>query len=144
MIKRPPIFSSFGEYWYYTKYLSRKQRKIIFKSLPSEQKTSLDNSYVKDCWGDLFYHNEIDEKINELEQEYGYNLYSIRAKAYKGKSVYVPTKFWEVAIEQMGQYKPEINKSAIGGLMAIECKENSEVCLIIHEKYLDSGTFQTS
>lgn len=135
MTKKPPVFKNFGEYWYYTKYLSRKQRKIIFKSLSSDQKASLDDSYVKDCWGDLFYHNEIDEKIDDLEEAFGQNLYSIRFKALKGKSVYVSTKFWKVVEEQMGQYRPEISKFAVGGLKAIQCKVNEEVCLIIHEKY---------
>lgn len=135
MLKRPPVFRSFGEYWYYTKYLSRKQRKIIFKSLPTDQKASLDDSYVKDCWGDLFYRNEIDEKINELEEAYGYNLFAIRMKALRGQSVYVPTKFWEVAVEQMEQYKPEISRFAVDGLKAIQCEVNPAVCLIIHEKY---------
>ena len=135
MLKKPPVFKSFGEYWYYTKYLSRKQRKIIFKSLPVDQKASLDNSYVRDCWGDLFYRNEINEKINELEEAYGYNLLSIRVKVLNGKSVYVPTKFWTIAIEQMGQYRPEVSEFVMGGLKAIQCETNSEVCLIIHQKY---------
>ena len=105
MLKKP-VFSSFSEYWYYAKYLSRAQRKIIYKSLPSEQKRFLDDSYLLDGWNDLFYRNEIDERLDGLKEAYGYDILGLRAKILKGKSVYVPTKFWQVVREQMEQYNP--------------------------------------
>lgn len=133
-----PVFDSFSEYWYYAKYLSREQRKIIFKSLPNDEKEFLDNSYLEDGWSDLFYRNEIDEKIDELKEAYGYNILEIRAKVLRGKSVYVPLKFWKIVEEQMGAYKPEVVAFVMSGMKAIPCDENRDVCLVVHSKYYSS------
>ena len=32
--------------------------------------------------------------IDELKDRYGYDLLELRAKVFAGKSVYIPTKFW--------------------------------------------------
>ena len=132
MLKKP-VFSSFSEYWYYAKYLSRAQRKIIYKSLPSEQKRFLDDSYLLDGWNDLFYRNEIDERLDGLKEAYGYDILGLRAKILKGKSVYVPTKFWQVVREQMEQYKPEQVAFVMHGLHSIQCEKNKNVSLIVHD-----------
>lgn len=129
-VTKKPIFNSFSEYWYYARSLSREQRKIIFKNLTVEQKQSLDDSYLRDGWSDLFYRNEIDEKIDDLKNAYGYDVLEIRSKAIKNKSVYVPCKFWQIVEEQMNQYRPEIVGFAMAGLVSTSCEANPEVCLI--------------
>jgi len=131
------IFESFSDYWYYARSLSESQRKIIFRSLPSEQKEFLDNSYRKDGWNDVFYRNEIDEKLDELREAYGYNVLEIRSKALRGKSVYLPTKFWQIVEEQMSQYKPDFVKFAMSGIKCVICDINPSVCLIVHESCLE-------
>lgn len=132
MLKKP-IFESFTEYWYFARTLSQKQRKIVFHSLSVEERQFLDNSYLKDGWSDLFYRNEIDEKLDELSEAYGYNILGIRAKALKRKSVYVPTKFWKIVEEQMHQYRPDVVKFVMSGLIASPCEKNPQVCLITYE-----------
>ena len=132
MLKKP-VFKSFAEYWYYARYLSREQRKLIFKSLSSEQRKFLDNSFSSDGWCDLFYRNEVNEKIDELKESYGYNIIEIRLKVLKGKSVYVPAKFWKIAKEQFRQHRPEAVDFVMGGLKAIPDKENKQVCLIVYD-----------
>lgn len=132
MLKKP-VFKNFTEYWYYARYLSREQRKLIFKSLSSEQRKFLDNSYLSEGWCDLFYRNEVNVKIDELKESYGYDVLEIRLKALKGKSVYVPAKFWKIAEEQFSQHVPEAVNFAIGGLKAIPDKENKQVCLIVYD-----------
>ena len=134
---RKSVFNNFSEYWYYARSLSENQRKIIFRSLSSEQKSFLDNSYRKDGWNDVFYRNEIDEKLDELKESYGYDVLDIRSRALKGKSIYVPTKFWKVVEEQMSQYRPEIIEFVMSGLKSFPCKQNKNVCLIIHERYIN-------
>jgi len=131
MLKKP-VFTSFTEYWYYARYLSREQRKIIFKSLPTGQKEFLDRSYLKEEWCDLFYRNEVNEKLDELKESYGYDLLDIRTRAMKNKSVYVPSKFWQIVDEQVRQYKPEVVQFAVGGLEAMPCEKNKQVCLIVY------------
>jgi len=131
MIKKP-IFDNFSEYWYYARSLSENQRKIIFRSLPSEQKASLDSSYRKDGWNDVFYRNEINERLDELKDAYGYDVVDIRSKVLRGKSVYLPFKFWQIVEEQMSQYRPEQVNFVLSGIEGVVCKSNPEVCLIVH------------
>ena len=134
MIKKL-IFNNFSEYWYYARSLSENQRKIIFRSLSTEQKTSLDNSYRRDGWNDVFYRNEVNEKLDDLKNSYGFDVLDIKIKALKGKSVYVPTKFWQIVEEQMGQYRSEVVEFVMSGLNVVICKNNEEVCLITHERH---------
>ena len=136
MLKKP-VFDSFTEYWYYARYLSREQRKIIFKSLPDEQKEFLDNSYLKEGWSDLFYRNEINEKLDELKDSYNYDLVDIRTKVMKGKSVYVPSKFWQIVEEQMGRFKPEVVEFVMEGIVATPCDQNKQVSLISYDPFTD-------
>jgi len=124
------VFKDFHEYWYYARYLSEQQRAIVFNSLPSEQKDYLNDSYQKGSWGDVFYRNEINDFIDELKDRYGYDLIEIRSKILKGKSVYIPTKFWEIVEEQMSQYKLKDVKYIMSGINAIVCKENEDVTLL--------------
>lgn len=137
MVKKP-IFESFSEYWYYARSLSENQRKIIFRSLPTEQKASLDSSYRKDGWNDVFYRNEINERLDELKDAYGYDVLDIRSKVLKGRSVYLPTKFWQIVEEQMSQYRPEVVKFVMSGIKAMPCDVNKEVCLVIRERFSNS------
>lgn len=132
---KKPVFENFSEYWYYARGLSENQRKIVFRSLPAEQKTVLDSSYRQDGWNDVFYRNEINEKLDDLKNAFGYDVLGIRLKALKGKSVYLPTKFWQIVEEQMHQYRPEVVQFAIAGLKAIPCENNPSVSLIVHERY---------
>ena len=132
MLKKP-IFKNFTEYWYYARYLSREQRKIIFKSLSSDQRKFLDSSYLNEGWCDLFYRNEVNVKIDELRESYGYDVLDIRLKALKGKSVYVSTKFWKVVEEQFEQIVPEAVNFVIGGLKAIPEEKNNQACLIVYD-----------
>lgn len=136
MVKKP-VFDNFSEYWYYARSLSENQRKIIFKNLSSEQKSLLDNSYRKDGWNDVFYRNEVDERLDDIKEAYGYDILDIRSKVLKGKSVYVPTKFWQIVEEQMSQYRPEVVKFVMAGIRAFPCDKNKDVCLIVHERYIE-------
>lgn len=132
MVKKP-IFDNFSEYWYYARSLSENQRKIIFRSLPTEQKASLDSSYRKDGWNDVFYRNEVNERLDELKDAYGYDLVDIRLRVLKGKSVYLPSKFWQIVEEQMSQYRPYVVHFAVSGLRGVICEINPEVCLIVKD-----------
>lgn len=127
------VFKNFTEYWYYARYLSREQRKIIFKSLTPEQRRCLDSSYIREGWSDLFYRNEANSKIDELKEAYGYDVMQIKIKALNKKSVYVPTKFWKVAEEQFNQMVPEAIDFVMGGLKAIPDEGNNQVSLIIYD-----------
>ena len=131
MLKKP-VFKNFTEYWYYARYLSREQRKIIFKSLPTEQRKFLDSSYIREGWCDLFYRNEVNDKLDDLKKAYGYDVLEIRLKALAGKSVFVPTKFWKVVEEQFNNNSPESVNFVVGGLVATPERSNDQVSLIVY------------
>ena len=129
MIKNS-IFKDFHEYWYYARYLSEQQRKIIHDSLPITQQKYLKKSYSKGSWSDVFYRNELDGIVDELKEKYGYDLIELRSKVLKGKSVYLPTKFWEIVEEQIGKYKLKDVKHITYGIEVIVCEENPNVTLL--------------
>ena len=129
------IFDSYNEYWYYAKYLSEEQRKIIFKGLPSIQKEYLENSFTKEGWNDVFYRNEINEKIDEIKEAYNCDIIKIRIKVLKGKSVFIPYKIWKIIEETFNKYKTESVNFILGGIKSSRCKANDNVCLIFHEKF---------
>ncbi len=132
MLKRP-VFDNFADYWYYVRYLSGEQRKIIYKSLPNRQKELLDESYIKEGWSDLFYRNEVNDLIDELKEVYGYDLLDIKVRIKKGKSVYIPTKFWKIVKEQMDRFKPEVVEFVMNGIRVIRCEKNKEVSLVVYD-----------
>ena len=132
MLKRP-VFDNFADYWYYVRYLSGEQRKIIYKSLPNRQKELLDESYIKEGWSDLFYRNEVNDLIDELKEVYGYDLLDIKVRIKKGKSVYIPTKFWKIVKEQMDRFKPEVVEFVMNGIRVMRCEKNKEVSLVVYD-----------
>ena len=131
------VFKDFHEYWYYARYLSEQQRAIVFNSLPSEQKDYLNDSYQKGSWGDVFYRNEINDIVDELKDRYGYDLIELKSRVLNGKSVYIPTKFWEIVEEQMSQYKLKDVKYIMSGISAIVCKENENVTLLVNSNKIE-------
>jgi len=130
MIKNS-IFKDFHEYWYYARYLSEQQRKIVYDSLPAIQQKYLTKSYNKGSWSDVFYRNKLDGIVDELKERYGYDLIELKSKALKGKSVYLPTKFWEIVEEQLSKYKLRDIKHITHGIEAIICEENPNVTLLV-------------
>ena len=128
------FFEDFHEYWYYARYLSEDQRVIIFDSLPPEQRKHLNNSYKKGAWSDVFYRNEIDRFLDEVKDRYGYDILGIKVKVLSGKSVYIPTKFWEIVIEHMNQYNIKNVKYIISGIKDIKCEKNPNVTLLVSDK----------
>ncbi len=128
------IFKDFREYWYFARYLSENQRTTVFNSLPSDQRKYLNSSYTKGEWNDVLLRNKIDEAIDELKDRYGYDLLELRAKVFAGKSVYVPTKFWKMVLEQMDEYDQRYTQYIVSGIRDVQCEENKNVTLLILDK----------
>jgi len=125
------VFRDFSEYWYYAKYLTEYQRDVVYQSLPEEQRERLTDSYEKGEWSDVFFRNEIDEFVDELKDRYGYDVLSIRSKVLKGKSVYVPTKFWDLVVNQMHKYGTKDVHHILSGIKNVQCKSNPNVTLVV-------------
>lgn len=128
------IFKDFCEYWYFARYLSENQRTTVFNSLPSDQRKYLNSSYRRGEWNDVLLRNKIDEVIDELKDKYGYDLLELRIKVFAGKSVYIPTKFWEIVFEEMDKYDQRYTQYIMAGIKDIQCKENPNVTLLILDK----------
>jgi hypothetical protein len=128
---KPAIFKDFSEYWYFVRRLSDNQRQIVFESLSSEQKRHVEDSYMKEGWSDVLARNEIDALLDKLKEKYGYDVLDIKAKALKDKSVYVPTRFWDLLTSHLKQYKATSTNFVLSGLRPILCEKNNQVVLIV-------------
>ena len=128
------IFKDFGEYWHYARSLSEYQRIVVFSSLPVPEQDSINESYARGAWMDVFYRNEIDEILDELKDRYGFDVLDLRMKALMGKSVFIPTKFWDIVVEQMSKYELSDIQHVLSGIDAIPCKENPKVSLLVSEE----------
>jgi hypothetical protein len=125
------VFKTFNEYWHFAKHLSIKQRQVVWNILPKDNQKILDRSFVDGKWEDVFNRNSVSELIEELRNEFGYDLLNIKCKVAIGKSVYLPKQFWTTVIEQLSQFKPKDTTFILGGIKAIECKQNQSVVLIV-------------
>ena len=126
-------FSNFVDYWYYARSLSKKQRQIIFNSLPVEEQNSITKSYNIGQWDDVFDRNFINDKIEELKDKYGYDLIDIRYKVLVGKSVYLPRKFWETVSKKIDEFPSKDTYFVLGGIKAETCRENQNVVLLTYD-----------
>ena len=125
------VFKDFSEWWHYARILTDHQKSIIFDNISESQKDFLEGSYNREGWEEVFCHNEIDSIIDDLKEKYEYDVLSIRSKVLKGKSVYLPRKFWDLLQEHLNQFKTRHVKYILSGIKAIPCKENNNVVLLI-------------
>ena len=133
------VFKDFLDYWYYARFFSDRQKEIIFGSLPDDEKEQLIRSCNKGKWDDVLNRNILESSVDEIKNEYGFDLVDIRYKVMNNKSVYVPTSFWEYVLERFEDYKDEQVHFILGGIEAVICKENEQVTLLIpsHSKVKD-------
>lgn len=124
------VFKDFSEWWYYARALSEKQRDLVFSNLSDEQQHALEDSYAREGWEDVFCRNEIDEILDGLKEKYGYDVLDIKVRVLRGKSVYLPAKFWELVTDHLAHYKAEDVKFAVYGIRATACKVNPNVVLL--------------
>lgn len=125
------IFKNFCEYWYFAKFLSINQRQIVFGSLSSHQQKILNDSFTEGQWEDVFSRNIINELLEDFESQYKFNLLEIKCKVMTGKSVYLPKKVWDDAVELLSQFKERHITFVLGGIKAIECKQNKDIVLVV-------------
>ena len=125
------VFNDFVEYWSFAKHLSSKQRSIVFNSLTIEEQEIITNSYTKNKWDDVFYRDSINVEIDRFKGKYGYDLIDIRLKVLSGKSIYIPSKFWNEVVSRMGKYKDENTMFVLGGIKAEVCEKNEKVVLLL-------------
>ena len=127
------IFKDFLEYWYFIRYLSANQKKIIFNSLSQQEQKSLTLSCERGGWSDVLNRNIIDEMVDEIKDIYGFDLIDMRYKVLHNESVYVPTDFWEMIEEDLSNYEYENVFHLIGGIKPVKCKKNKNVTLLVKE-----------
>ena len=125
------IFEDFSEYWYYARIFSDKQKEIIFASLSGAEQKYILSSSEKGKWGDVLNRNILDQMVDEIKEEYNFDLVDIRYRVMNNKSVYLPTSFWSFVLERFGEYDDEYVDFILGGINAIICKENKQVTLLV-------------
>jgi hypothetical protein len=77
--------------------------------------------------------------LDNLKEKYKYDIIDIRSRVLRGKSVYLPTKFWEVLQEGLNQYKQDSVRKFTVGIKAIRCKVNKDVVLLVSSASDTSG-----
>ena len=125
------IFKDFSEYWYYARIFSDRQKEIIFTSLSGAEQRAILHSSEKGRWGDVLNRNILDQMIDEIKTEYGFDLIDIRYKVVNNQSIYLPTSFWSFVLERFGEYDDKHTDFILGGINAIVCKENKRVTLLV-------------
>ena len=131
MTQQQQVFKNFEEFWHHTRELSERQRDIIFHTLPSNQQERLRRSFRSDGWEDLFLRNEIDELIEDLRIELGFDVIYMRCRVLMGKSYYMKREVWEYLTSIFSNYPDEHSFYAIGGLVAQDV--NEEAVLIVSD-----------
>jgi len=125
------VFKDFLEYWYYARVFSDRQKEIIFNSLSEGEQEFLINSCSKEKYVDVLNRNILNDTVDEIKAEYGYDLIDIRYKVMNNKSVYIPTSFWEFVLDRFKQYEDEHVDFILGGMEAIVCTQNKQVTLLV-------------
>ena len=85
---------------------------------------------MRDKWDAVFYRDAINKEVDDLEKRYGYNLIDIRFKVLSGKSVYLPSIFWDTVMSRMEKFKPENTLFVLGGIQSEKCKQNEKVTFL--------------
>jgi len=138
MIKKTPlnnlIFDNFSDYWYYVRNFSHRQRKLISENLSINEQKKLKDSYNRGGWDEVFFRDSIFKILDQIKDEYDYDVIDIKCKVLSGKSVYVPTIYWLTVKNELGRFQDKHISFAIGGIKAIECEENKEVTLLVRDK----------
>ncbi len=125
------VFKDFLEYWYYARIFSDKQKEIIFNSLSEDEREFLIHSCSKEKYVDVLNRNTLNQVIDDMKTEYGYDLIDIRYRVMNNKSVYVPTIFWTFVLGEFEGYEDEDINFILGGIEAIVCKQNKQVTLLV-------------
>jgi len=110
------IFKNFAEFWHYTRYLSERQRDIIFHSLPVKQQTKLRRSFNTDGWEDLFLRNEIDHIVDSINKELKIDLISMRTRVLMGFSFYTKKSIWKYVQDVFANYGDIHTEYILGNL----------------------------
>jgi hypothetical protein len=125
------VFKNFLEYWHYARFFSEHQKEIILSGLTALEQSSLLKSCNQGGWNDVLNRNILNETVDEIREDYGFDLIDLRYRILHNKSVYVPTNFWEYVLSKFEDYENEQVEFVLGGIKAISCKENKKVTLLI-------------
>lgn len=119
------VFRDFGEFWHYSKMLSKQQIKTLFDALPNAERKRLRKSYETFGWSDLFQKNQVDTIVETIKKEKGIDIIDVRCKVFLGKSHYMEKENWEYIINSLKDYMPKHAYFAIGGLVAEQVDEKT-------------------
>ena len=99
------VFDNFLEYYSLTKGLQEYQKEIIFNCLSRKEQRYLARAFRTEGWEDLFIRNEIDHLVDEIEEDFGINLVSVRIKVVSNKEVHKVRKpLWQYINDAFSKY----------------------------------------
>jgi hypothetical protein len=133
-ITNKEIFENFNDYYYYARDLTQSQKALILESLDKNLKNKILSAFNQEGWIDLISMESINKLIDFVEKEYKFNLFDIRYKVLKHKSVYIPKSLWEYITYELDGFKKEHKEMIIGGVYTHQCKTNKNVLFLSHKQ----------
>lgn len=120
------VFANFSDYWFYARHFTNKQIQAILRTLPPSQREAIETSYQKEGWEDLFLRNRLDAIVDEISEEFHWNLLHVRCLVLRGEVVYVKKPFWEYVNKKFKGFSPKHLFYIFGGYRAVETKSSND------------------
>jgi hypothetical protein len=114
--KPKKVFKNFAEYWHYIRILSEDQREILANCLSAAERKSLQQSFHRGGWQDLFMRNACDFTLDRLKEQYGIDLLDLRMQLLSGKKRLVQKRFWKYVNECFSRVAFEDIAYIFGGI----------------------------
>lgn len=131
------VFKNFAEYWHYVKPLSEEQRKTIADSLTKAEQRSLQVSYKKGGWEDLFMRNQCDKTLDAIVEKFDIDLLLMRTQILSGRQKLMQKSFWEYVKTCFDGVPWQHISYIFDGIVEVESEEPGYVLL----KIFDSAEF---
>lgn len=128
------IFSSFEEFWHFTKRLDSHQRNKIFSSLPAKEQKRLTDLYKEGGWSDYFMHHRIENVLDGIKKDFDIDLLWIKTKAVVlHKCTYLKKSEWQWISDILGRYPSNLTYYVLGGIDVVQ-EKGDMVCIIPKRK----------
>jgi hypothetical protein len=123
--------NGFPEWYHFTRCLTKQQRDVLFDSLTHPQREKITQTLHKGGWMDVVMRDRLNDFVDFVQREYGFNLIDIRCKVLKGKSVYLPKVVWDYISFELDEYMTQHRHFLVGGIRGVIQKKNNDVVLLV-------------
>jgi len=98
------IFDSFQEFFALTRPMSKIQRDLLMKCLPSSERRRILREIASSGLDDLLIRNEIDSLLDSIKEEFNEDLVLLRIQVLSGQICKVRKIFWTYINDLFASY----------------------------------------